>query len=368
MRHPKSRLVAAAAVVGTACALAATSAAVAGPTHPFAGAGTVPGAYTNAAPGLSAIYRTGQGVRGTFVAWKGQNSNNIMYRFKIGAKWSPTGLVPGAHSTTSPAAAFYIDPHSVDAVVVVWKKLKSTNIDYSQGELGTKGGIKWTKPVDIKVGKDALAVSYSAPSVIFPLNSTHGRVLISWRGPGNHVRYELGAPIGRGFVFDPSSWIAGTNASLTDQAPALTEIAGTGADSNDSNVYVFWKSPGVKGQLNYATTPDNVGHGLNGNAKITWTMLGQVPGGKYTETTAAPAASSVNTHGTGPLLLAFKGRGGSNIRYLTLSGGVWSPLPIPGVVNGPLAQSNLGPALVNGLLANVAIGSSARIYLHVYTG
>jgi hypothetical protein len=361
MRHPKSRLVAAAAVVGTACALAATSAAVAGPTHPFTGAGSVPGAYTNAAPALSAIYRTGQGVRGTFVAWKGQNSNNVLYRFKIAGKWSKTATIPGAHSTTSPAAAFYIDPHSVDAVVVVWKKLKSTNIDYSQGELGTHGGIKWTKPVDIKVGKDQYAISYSAPSVLFPLNSTHGRVIISWRGPANHVRYEIGSPSGRGFVFDKSTWISGTNASLTDQAPALTEIS-TGADSN---VYVFWKSPGVDGAINYATTPDNVGHGLNGNAKITWTLLGAIPGGTSTETTAAPAASSVSTHGTGPLLVAYKGPSGSNVRYVTLSSGVWSAF---GYVNGSLARTDLGPALVNGLLANVAIGSSARIYLHVYTG
>jgi hypothetical protein len=123
----------------------------------------------------------------------------------------------------------------------------------------------------------------------------------------------------------------------------------------------------VKGAINYASTPDNVGHGLNGNAKITWALLGAVPGGTASETTAGPAAASVNSHGTGPLLLAYKGPSGSNIRFLTLSGGVWSPLPKPGYVNGPLATTDLGPALVNGLLANVATGS-ARIYLHVYTG
>jgi hypothetical protein len=310
---------------------------------------------------MSAIFRTGQGVRGTFVTWKGQNSNNVLYKFKIGAKWSATAAIPGAHSTTSPAAAFYIDPHSVDAVVVVWKKLKSTNIDYAQGELKSTGGIKWTKPVDIKVGKDSLAVSYSAPSVIFPINSTHGRILISWRGPANHVRYQLGSPVGRFFAFDSSHWISSSTQVLTDAAPSLTEI--TGPTASQSNVYVFWKSPGTKGAIQYASTPDNVGHGLAGNKAIPWTLLGPVPGGTAAETTAGPAVSSISLHNSGPLLLAYKG-GGLNIKYQTLTAGVWSA---PALVNGPLATTALGPALLNGLLANVATGSG-RIFLHQFTG
>jgi|SRR5271165_6537653 len=362
LHRSKSKLFAAAAAAGTVCALTAAGAAAAAPAKPpWSGAGSVPGAYTNATPGLSAIYRTGQGVRGTFVTWKGQNDNKVLYRFKIGAKWSPTGYVPGALTTTSPAAAFYIDPHSVDAVVVVWKQLKGTNLYYSQGELNTKGGIKWTARQNIKVGKDTLAISYSAPSVIFPINSTHGRVLVAWRGPGNHVRYELGAPSGRGFNFDPSHWVGGTSATLTDAAPSLTEISGTGVTARLSKVYVFWKAPGTVGGISYATTPDNVGTGLTGGKAIPWTLQGSVPGAL---TTAGPAAASVNDHSTGPLLLAYKGPGGLNIRYQVLTAGAWSPY---GLVNGPLATTALGPALLNGLLANVAT-SSARIYLHLYTG
>src|SRR5271169_3861654 len=116
LHRSKSRLVAAAAAAGTVCALTAAGAATAAVSHPWNGAGSVPGAYTNATPGLSAIYRTGQGVRGTFVTWKGQNSNKVLYKFKIAGKWAG-GYVPGALTTTSPAAAFYIDPNSVDAVI-----------------------------------------------------------------------------------------------------------------------------------------------------------------------------------------------------------------------------------------------------------
>ncbi len=362
LHRSKSRLFAAAAAAGTVCALTAAGAATAAVHHPWNGAGTVPGAFTNATPGLSAIYRTGQGVRGTFVTWKGQNSNKVLYKFKIGGKWAGGGFVPGALTTTSPAAAFYIDPHSVDAVVVVWKRLRSTNIVYSQGELNTKGGIKWTKPQSIKVGKDTLAVSYSAPSVLFPINSTHGRMIVSWRGPGNHVRYEIGSPKGRGFTFDASHWIGGTSATLTDAAPSLAEIAGTGAQSNKSNVYVFWKTPGTVGGISFATTPDNVGSGLSGSKAIPWTLQGLVPGAL---TSAGPAAASDNDHNTGPLLLAYKGPSGISIRYQVLNAGVWSPV---GYVNGPLSSTDLGPALLDGgLLANVA-PSSARIYLHHYTG
>ncbi len=363
LHRSKSRLFVAAAAAGTVCALGAAGAASAAPAHPpWSGAGSVPGAYTNATPGLSAIYRTGQGVRGTFVTWKGQNSNKVLYKFKIGGKWAGGGFVPGALTTTSPAAAFYIDPHSVDAVVVVWKRLHSTNIVYSQGELNTTGGIKWTSPQTIKAGKDTLAVSYSAPSVIFPVNTTHGRVLVAWRGPGNHVRYELGAPSGRGFKFDPSHWIGPGSATLTDQAPSLAEISGTGPTANQSTVYVFWKAPGTTGGISLATTPDNVGHGLTGGKAIPWTLGGLVPGAL---TSAGPAAASVNDHNTGPLLLAYKGPGGISIRYQTLTAGVWSLI---GFVNGPLASTALGPAmLTGGLLANVAPGS-ARIYLHHYTG
>jgi hypothetical protein len=362
LHRSKSWLIAAATAAGTVCALTAAGPATAAIHHPWNGAGTVPGAFTNATPGLSAIYRTGQGVRGTFVTWKGQNSNKVLYKFKIGGKWAGGGFVPGALTTTSPAAAFYTDPHSVDAVVVVWKRLRSTNIVYSQGELNTTGGIKWTSPQTIKAGKDTLAVSFSAPSVIFPINSTHGRVLVSWRGPGNHVRYELGAPSGRAFKFDPSHWIGPSSATLTDAAPSLAELAGTGPTANKSDVYVFWKTPGTVGAISYATTPDNVGTGLTGGKAIPWTLQGAVPGAL---TTAGPAAASDNLHNTGPLLLAYKGPGGINIRYQVFTAGLWSAF---GIVNGPLATTAIGPALLDGgLLANVATGS-ARIYLHIFTG
>jgi hypothetical protein len=362
LQRPKARLVAVAAAAGTVCALAAAGAAAAAPTPIWASPkNPIPNAFTNASPGLAAFY-SASNVRGTFVVWKGQNNNKVMYKYKLGSKWSRNGIIPGAYTTDGPAAAFYTDPLSKNAELVVWKALNADTIYYSTGEVTKAGALNWTVPRSIAVPGDTLATTDEGPAVIFPLNAVHARCIISWRGPAHHVRYELGTPTGRLFTFDKSSWIqkgTPTDQTTTSNAPALAEVL---SSNGNGTVYVFWKADGSGTAINYASTPDLKATGLQGNATIPWTLLGGVPGAF---STTGPAASSVNTHGFGPLLLAYKGPGGLSIRYQTFSAGIWSAY---GFVTKPNNQTTQGPALVNGTLANISPTSSGRIFLHYYLG
>jgi len=363
LNRPKSRLVAAAAVAGTVCALAAAGSAAAAPATSlwFSPKNPIPNAFTNASPGLAAFYNASN-VRGTFVVWKGQNNNKVMYKYRIGSKWSPSAAIPGGKTSAGPAAAFYTDPLSKNAELVVWKALNSDTIYYSTGEVTKKGTLNWTTPRSIMVPGDTLATTDEGPAVIFPLNSTHARCIIAWRGPAHHVRYELGTPSHRLFTFDSSHWIQPgtvTSKTTTSNAPALAEVLDT---SGNGLVYVFWKADGKGTAISYASTPDLKATGLQGDKSIPWTLLGPVP---LADSTSGPAASSVNTHGFGPLLLAYKGPGGLSIRYQTLSGGVWSAYAY---VTGPNNTTTQGPALINGTLANISPTSSGRIYLHYYLG
>jgi hypothetical protein len=350
MLHRSMSWRATAVAAGTVCALATAGAAMAAPASSgwTGGAKPVPNVFTNATPGLAAFYETGQGVAGTFLAFKGQLDNNVKYKFQLNGKWSKgVGTVPGAHTTTSPAAAFYTDPLSKDAELVVWKRLHSNKIYYSQGEVSGTGAISWTKPAELPGG--SYATTSSAPAVFFPLNAEHARVIVAWRGPFDHVRYELGAPSGRGF-----KWTGKSTPTTTTAGPALTEILANGGATG--TIYVFWKDkPGSA--VSYASVPDNAATGLASGNSLSWSLLGKVPG---SFSTAAPAVSSIDAHGDGPLLLAYKGPSGEHIRYQILSSS-WSGVAY---VTGANANTNLGPALVNGTLANVSPTNSARVYLH----
>jgi hypothetical protein len=359
MLHRSRSWRAAAVAAGTVCALATVGVAMAAPASSgWTGGGKpVPNVFTNATPGLAAFYETGQGVAGTFLVYKGQLDNNVQYKFQLSGRWSKgVGTIPGAHTTTSPAAAFYIDPLSKDAELVVWKRLHSDKIYYSQGQISAKGSINWTKPAELPGGK--YATTSAAPAVFFPLNAEHARVIVAWRGPFDHVRYELGSPSGRGFKWTgKSEWIgAGTTAdpTTTSAGPALTEILANGGATG--TIYVFWKDQ-TSEAVSYASVPDNAATGLASGNSLSWTLLGQVPG---SFSTAAPAVSSVDAHGDGPLLLAYKGPSGEHIRYQILSSS-WSGVAY---VTGSNSETNLGPALINGTLANVSPTNSARVYLH----
>ncbi len=352
----KSKL-AAAAAAGAVCALAATSVAMAGPPPVWSKPSTIPGSYTNASPGLAAYYF--HNVRGTFVTWKGQNSNDVYYRFKYAGKWSHAEAIPGAGTTDGPAAAFYTNSSGIPSELVAWKALHSTTIWYATGEITGGAKLSWSKTRSIAVTGDTLASSSTGPAIIFPLNSPNARVIIAWRGPGHHVRYELGAQSGRYFSFDKSQWIGGSTATLTSDTPALAEVIGAGGNGT---VYVFWKADGKGEALSYATTPDLAKTGLTGSKTVPWTLPVGVPGGF---STSGPAAADISSHNNGPLLLAYKGPSGDNIRYQILTGSSWSGVKY---VSGLQNKTTLSPSLLTTLLANVAPTSSGVIYLRNYNG
>jgi hypothetical protein len=361
MRFPKSRLITAAAVAGTACALAAAGTASAG-TVWSKSVPTIPHSYTNTTPGLASFEQNS--VFGTFVVWKGQLSNDVYYRYKINGKWSPVRAIPGAHTNSGPAAAFYTNAQSKASEFVAWKALKSNTIYYATGLIGSgkNSALSWTAGRTIAVKGDTLAFSDTGPSVLFPLNSPNGRVIISWRGPGHHVRYELGAESGKNdrlFTFDKSNWISGNVAAgttTTSGAPALAELGG---GSTNGVVYVFWKADGSGKAISYASLPDNMGTGIGSK----WTILGRV---KYADSTSAPAASAyVPTHGTGPLMLAYKGPSGDFTRYQLFNGTTWTGVQyVPAKDN----KTAIGPALFGNTLVNVSPTSSGVMYVHTYSG
>ncbi len=372
LKRPKSTLAAVAVAAGTVCAVAAAGTAMAATpwsaTNP-----AIPDAFTNTTPGLAQIALTSQNINGVFVTWKGQFDNKVNYKFKIDGKWSKSETIPGAATNTSPAAAYYTDLKGKDSELVVWKSISKSGfsaIDYSQGVTASNGTISWTKPTVLPGG--LYSETSASPSVLFPLNAVHPRVIVAFRGPYDHVRYEIGTEAGangRSFTWgtktDKSNWIGGgtkADPTTTSASPALTEIVSGGVGT----VYVFWKGDATTAPIDYATTPDNPGTGLDGDASIPWTLHGSVPSGKFVaESTASPAVSSASVHGAGPLLLAYKGPSGFAIRYQTLSGGVWSAVAFVTGDNNTTADA---PALVNGTLANVSRTTSGRIYLHSFTG
>ena len=376
---PKSRLVAAAAAAGTVCALVAAGTAMAAPTPPWSKHNpAVPNAFTNTTPALSAI--DVNGLQGTFVAWKGQVNNQVKYKIKINGKWHATAIIKGAATNTSPTAALFATNKGREAVFVAWKSIGGgglSRIKYSDGVVSNNGSINWTKPVTLPgLPHTNTSQTSASPAVLFPVNSKKAQVLVAFRGPANHVRIEIGTesgPNGRRFTWGnstrKSSWISpGTTAepTTTNAQPALTEIIG--ADGNGT-IYVFWKGLPVTSPVSYATTPDLASTGLDGTVVLTWSLQGQVPDSNgikgLAQSTGSPAVASATAHGQGPLLLAYKGPSGFNIRFQTFNGLVWSqPHQF---VNGNNNTTALGPALVHGNLANVS-RTDGRIFLHHYLG
>jgi hypothetical protein len=371
LHRTKSRL-AVAAAAGTVCALVAAGTAMAGPTPPWSKHNpAVPNAFTNTTPALSEIQVRGE--LGTFLAWKGQFDNRVQYKYRLNGTWHATKVIPGAFTNTSPSAALFATKLGKQAVLVAWKSIGKgglSAIKYSDGVVANNGSINWTTPHVLPGG--LYSETSASPALLFPANATHPRVILAYRGPFDHVRVAIGTEIGtagRGFSWGTkkvkSVWINKSTSTETNAQPALAEILA----GDTGTVYVFWTGEGKSADepISYASTPDNVGTGLEGNASVPWTLLGAVPdsGGikGQAQTTGSPAVASADIHGDGPLLLAYKGPSGFNIRYQTLNAGSWSqPHQFVGGNNNTTA---LGPALVHGTLANVS-RTDARIFLHHY--
>jgi hypothetical protein len=370
MLHRSKTRLAVAAAAGAVCALAAVGAAMAAPTSPWSKSNpAVPDAFTNTTPALSQIQVNGQ--LGTFLAWKGEFDNKVQYKYRLNGTWHATEVIPGAFTNTSPSAALFATTLGKQAVLVAWKTIGKngglSTIKYSDGVVANDGNISWSKPHVLPGGE--YSETSASPALLFPANATHPRVILAYRGPFDHVRIEIGTEVGtagRSFTWGAkkvkSNWVSGTTAGETSAQPALAEILGTGGNGT---VYVFWKGLGAVAPIYYATTTDLAGSGLDGNATLTWSAPTTVPDGTgIAQTTGSPAVASADIHGDGPLLLAYKGDAGFNIRYQTFNGTVWSAHLFVGGNNNTTA---LGPALVHGTLANVS-RTDARIFLHHYTG
>jgi len=371
MLHRSKSMVAVAAAAGTVCALAAAGAAMAAPTPAWSPHNpAVPHAYTNTTPALSQIQVNGQ--LGTFLAWKGQADDKVQYKYRLNGTWHATKVIPGAYTNTSPSAALFATKLGKQAVLVAWKSIGKTGglstIKYSDGVVGANGSIKWTAPHVLPGGK--YSQTSASPALLFPANATHPRVIVAYRGPYSHVRIEIGTEIGtagRGFSWGTkkvkSAWVSGLATGETSAQPALAEILGAGGNGI---VYVFWKGNGAVAPIYYATTPDTFGKGLDGNATLTWSAPSTVADSDgvdgLAQTTGSPAVASADIHGDGPLLLAYKGPKGFNIRYQTFGGTTWTAHKF---VTGNNNTTALGPALVHGTLANVS-RTDARIFLHRY--
>ena len=361
LRRPLTRLVSAAAMAGTLCAMGA-SAAFAAPGALWSGPGQpVPGALTNDSPALSRISFPNPIGQGLLVAWRGRGvAGHVFYKYRttIRPHWSQTGVLSGALTSSAPAVGSYTDPLGRNAVIVVWAGHLDRHIWYSQGETRPDGTIGFTKPAFLP-NSIAYASTFNAPTVFFP---DHRNVaMVAWRAPFNHVRYSIGVPAGRNFRWSQSAVVPGnppspssahcTVAPCTSDSPVVTEQT-TGTSSGQ--IFVFWKQLGTRDVFYAATTDDDTTNWSH----LSWTGPTQVPGAV---TLTAPAASVPTLNSIGPLLLVYKAPFSTHVRFQTLTGTTWST-----AATIPATRTAVAPALLRNLLATTTPGTIGNIVLHVY--
>ncbi len=349
LRTPKSRLASAVAVAAAVCALGATTAASAAPapSGPWSGrVGPVPRAFTDATPAMTTVSFPHSPNFRTLVAWKGQAGKHVFYEYSPagGHAWSRLAGIPGAKTSAAPSVASYTDPNGREAVLAAWKGRGGSRIFYSQGETLGNGTVRWTAAAMLPASR--YTTTGTAPTVFFPAHSY--KAVIAYKGPFNHIRYIIGTPRHRGFAWSNSHWIA-PNAVASSSAGIGELQSGT----SRGQIFVFWKGYRT-GQVFFSSTPDpiTVAKGL------TWSAVAPLAG---SVTSAAPAASAVGPHGTGPLLLVYKGLGSVHVLYRTLAGITWSA---PALV--PSTQTTYGPALLRGILATTSPTSAGNIFFHDY--
>jgi hypothetical protein len=360
--RPMTRLAITAAAAGTICALGA-SAAFAAPTAGWSGPSTVPGAITNDSPGISGIiFNNVPNGQGIIVGWRGRGeAGPIFYKYRVPGlnkgKWSATGEIPGLTSS-APALGFYRDPVGSWAVLAVWTGHSDHHIWYDQGIPESTGKIAWTKETYIpKTVNDAN--STDAPAVLFTDHAY--KVIVAWRGPANHVRFTVGTPSGRGFGWSQSTVVTGptvtpkcTGVPCTGATPGLAEV---NASSSSGTVYFFWRQYQTTAIM-YSTTTDTSTANL---AAPTFTGPTQVPGAASLD---GPAVSDAGQDGFGALLLAYKGVGGTHVRFQSFTSGPgWTA---PTIV--PTASTGVGPALYLNVLASTTPATDGNIILHHFTG
>src|SRR5580658_2291661 len=205
LRPPITRLAVAVAATAAICAAGATAASAA-PHADWGPARTVPGAITNSSPAISQITFPDPEGQGIIVGWRDRGpAGAILYKYKVAGlnkgDWSKEGIVPYTTSS-APAFASYQDPDGHGAVLAVWTGSADHHIWYAQGQTKPDGEIQWTRAADLpKTVADASTAD--SPAVLFTAHAY--RVIVSWRGPDNHVRFTIGTPQGRGFTWSQST-------------------------------------------------------------------------------------------------------------------------------------------------------------------
>src|SRR5215470_3070123 len=361
LRPPLTRLVCAAAVAATVCAmgagvaLAAPAATWSGPSNP------IPRALTNSTPALSTVTFPNPIGQGVIAAWRGRGvAGHIFYKYRTNSTqgWSQLGELSGALTSAAPAIGSYTDPLGRSAVLIVWAGHGDNHIWYVQGETKADGTIAFTNPAILPATVNH-ATTRNAPTVFFPDHKNV--VLVAWRGPADHVRYSVGIPKGHNFNWAQSAVVPGNppsptsvhcmNAPCTSATPAVAEQT-TGTSSG--LIYVFWKQLGTR-HIFYSTTTDDQATDWS---HLTWTGPTVVPGAAAL---TAPAASVPTVNGTGPLLLAYKAPFSTQVRFQTLTGTTWSAF-----ANVPGARTAVSPALLRHILAITTPGTIGNIVLFVY--
>jgi hypothetical protein len=359
-----SRLTTAVAVAGTICALGA-SVAIAAPRAGWAPPNPpVPGAFTNDSAAISSVTFPNPIGQGTMVAWRGQGAlGHIFYKYRTAAlhHWSHLASIPGALTSSPPAIASYTDPFGKTSVLAVWAGHVNNEIWYSQGHTRMNGTISWTAPVFIP-NTVAYNKTFSGPTVFFLGHSgLVSNVMVLWRGPGNHVRYSIGTPAGRGFNWSQSTVIPGnppspnaahcTVAPCTSATPTVAEVT-TGTTTG--SLYIFWKQLGTK-DIFYSSATDSASTNW---AHPGWTLPAQVPNAV---TLTAPAVSVPRVAALGALLLVYKAPYSTHVRFQTLQAGTWSAVArVPGTLTA------VAPVLNRNLLGTTTPSSIGNIILRVY--
>ncbi len=361
-RRPMARLAFTVAAAGTICALGA-SAASAVPSASWSGPkGLVPGAITNDTPAISSITFPGTGGTGLIVGWRQRaRAGHIFYKYRTAGlnkgRWSKVAELPGDTAITSSAPVFrsYIDPYGQNAILAMWTGHADHHIWYEQGETRADGTISWTRAT-ILPGKVKYTDTINAPAVQFT-NAVY-RVVVSWRGPANHIRFTVGTPHHRGFTWSDSAVVPGApvtkgckGAPCTAATPALAEMQ-TG--SATGTLYFFWRQHSTD-KLLYSTTPDTAAN----LAKPVFTSPAQVPGAASLE---GPAAADSTLTGFGPLLLVYKTPRSTLVKFQTLSGGAWTT---PAVIK--TVWTAVSPALSQNVLATTRPSADGNIVLHIYS-
>ena len=362
-RRPMTRFAVAAAAAGAVCALGASAAYAAPSTVGWSGPkGPVPGAITNDTPAVSSITFPGTGGTGLIVGWRQRAvSGHIFYKYRASGinkgKWSAKFELPGSTAITSSAPVFrsYIDPYGRNAILATWTGHADHHIWFEQGETLANGTINWTSPT-VLPNSVQYTNTINAPAVQF--TNVAYRVVVSWRGPANHIRFAVGTPHHRTFVWSNSAIVPGPPVTsncktgpCTADTPAVAEVQ---TNATTGTLYFFWRQLGSTEVL-YSTTPDTAANLV----KPVFTGPTQVTGAATIE---APAASDSTLTGFGPLLLVYKTVASTAVEYQTLTGTTWSAPAVIATVHTAVA-----PALFQNVLATTKPSADGTVIFHTYS-